>query len=426
MNILVLYDKFSTYTNAVFDHLAALADYSEHQHHYAHAMAGLKTIPLEAFDCLVIHYSVRVAWGNISAKDQKRLRNFSGKKVLFVQDEYDCTNTTSAFIEYCQLDLVFTCVPQKHISKVYPPERFCRTRFVTNLTGYVTGKHSEGLAEEGERSIDIGYRGRELPFWYGDLGQEKKRIADGVLELAASSGLKLDISSQDSARIYGDEWPIFLKSCKATLGTESGCNIFDYDGGLKERVRDYLKEKPQASYNEVKRDVLKIDVEPKIMNQVSPRLFEAVEYGTVLILFEGEYSDIFDPWRHYIPLKKDFSNFEEVINTLRNPARLRAIAEQAYRDIYLSGEYSFERFVKYYDAHLDGLCDIALPIDKKLIETELCDLIAPYPERVPIIKVGGIFRYSWKLLPYNLKCKLKPIFVSAFLSIKKTVRRIYE
>ena len=426
MKILVLYDKFSTYTNAVFDHLAALADYSEHQHHYAHAMAGLKAIPLEAFDCLVIHYSVRVAWGNISEADQKRLRNFSGKKVLFVQDEYDCTNTTSAFIEYCQLDLVFTCVPQKHISKVYPPEKFSRTRFVTNLTGYVNGKHAEGLAEVGERSIDIGYRGRELPFWYGDLGQEKKLIADGVLEQAASSGLQLDISCQDSDRIYGDEWPKFLKSCKATLGTESGCNIFDYDGELKDRVLAYLKENPQASYIDVKRDVLKIGVEPEIMNQVSPRLFEAVEYGTVLILFEGDYSDIFHPWKHYIPLKKDFSNLDEVVEILQDPPRLKAIAEQAYQDILLSGEYSFERFVEYYDGCLNELSDAEPPLVKEQDGPGLADSITLYPERKPLIKVNRMSRYLWSLLPAGLKGKLKPFFVAASLSIKKLMRRNYE
>lgn len=124
MDVLVLYDKFSTYTNAVFEHLSAFADYSSHSHYYAHAMVGLKDIELEAFDCVVIHYSVRVAWENLSKNDQRLLRLYEGKKVLFVQDEYDCTNTTIDFIKTCKIDVVYTCVPEQHIAKIYPlPEK---------------------------------------------------------------------------------------------------------------------------------------------------------------------------------------------------------------------------------------------------------------------------------------------------------------
>ncbi|MBT8506740.1 hypothetical protein B1F79_04690 [Coxiella-like endosymbiont of Rhipicephalus sanguineus] len=49
-------------------------------------------------------------------------------------------------------------------------------------------------------------------------------------------------------------------------------------------------------------------------NQISPRHFEAVATKTLQILYEGEYSNILKPWVHYVPLKKDYSNFDEVCN----------------------------------------------------------------------------------------------------------------
>ena len=43
---------------------------------------------------------------------------------------------------------------------------------------------------------------------------------------------------------------------------------------------------------------------------ISPRHFEAAAFRICQVLFEGEYSGVLQPMVHYVPLKKDFSNFE--------------------------------------------------------------------------------------------------------------------
>jgi hypothetical protein len=417
MKVLVLYDKFSTYTNAVFDHLTAFSSYSDLPHYYAHGLAGLKGLNIHAFECLVIHYSVRVAWKGISDSDQDLIRDYQGKKVLFVQDEYDNTSTTCEFINHCLIDLVFSCVPQKFINKIYPKDMFPNTIFLNNLTGYVNHENIEAFSTGSIRGIDIGYRGRELPFWYGDLGQEKKDIAEEFVKRSSNKKLSLDISCKDSERIYGEDWPKFLKNCKATLGTESGCNIFDHSGKLKSSVKVYIQKNPKATYAQVKRDVLKNSLEEQIMNQVSPRLFEAVEAGTVLILFEGEYSGIFEPWKHYIPLKKDFSNFEEVVNFVENSRLLDNIAKQAYEDIIASGMYSFKKFIESYDSEITKLGTnkvSSVPTYNAL----LSDKITKLPEKIPLIKINGFCRRLWLLIPHKLKLKIKPISISTITYMK--------
>jgi hypothetical protein len=40
--------------------------------------------------------------------------------------------------------------------------------------------------------------------------------------------------------------------------------------------------------------------------------FEACMMRTAQVLLEGYYNGIFEPWKHYIPIKKDCSNLDQV------------------------------------------------------------------------------------------------------------------
>ena len=69
---------------------------------------------------------------------------------------------------------------------------------------------------------------------------------------------------------------------------------------------------------------------------ISPRHLEAAAFRVCQILFEGRYAGLLEPMVHYIPLRKDFSNLDEVLDRFRD-ADLRAqIAENAYRDLIAS------------------------------------------------------------------------------------------
>jgi len=68
-----------------------------------------------------------------------------------------------------------------------------------------------------------------------------------------------------------------------------------------------------------------------------------------LVLFEGEYSGVLEPNRHFVPLKKDFSNFEEVVAKIKDEGLRREIAATAYREVVASGKYSYRSFVERFD-----------------------------------------------------------------------------
>jgi hypothetical protein len=52
---------------------------------------------------------------------------------------------------------------------------------------------------------------------------------------------------------------------------------------------------------------------------------------------------------HYIPLQKDFSNFDEVIALYRDESFRRELTDNAYRDLIASGNYSYQRFIETFD-----------------------------------------------------------------------------
>jgi hypothetical protein len=73
-----------------------------------------------------------------------------------------------------------------------------------------------------------------------------------------------------------------------------------------------------------------------------------------LILFEGQYSGVVIPDRHFIPLRRDGSNMPEVIERLRDTAAIDAMTDRAFTEVLSSGKYGYEAFVRMVDASIDA------------------------------------------------------------------------
>ena len=181
------------------------------------------------------------------------MKKFRGLKAAFLQDEYDHTWRASQWINQLGIRLVFTCVPPEHVRTVYAKVDPARTTFESTLTGFLPidgdlDKHARPLAG---RPVVIGYRGRELPFRYGRLAREKLMIGVRMRAECEARGLKNDIDWTEARRIYGPAWVDFIGSCRATLGTESGSNVFDFDGTLSTDIAAALKANPRLTYEQV-------------------------------------------------------------------------------------------------------------------------------------------------------------------------------
>lgn len=187
----------------------------------------------------------------------------------------------------------------------------------------------------------------------GKGAREKTVIGKRFQVRAADLGLFLDIDAREEKRIYGDDWLKFLGNCRAVLGVEAGVSIFDLDNEMMPQYEKIVAERPDITFEEISELLLdRYEEKGVYYRTVSPRVFEAASVRTCQILFEGRYSGIILPNVHYIPLKKDLSNFDEVIRQFRDPGVRQLLTDNAYRDLIESGAYSYQAFIKEFDQDL--------------------------------------------------------------------------
>ena len=346
-----------TQASTVTEYLDALHKYSGNdvfEISMMHYFPG--RIDLNRFDVVLLHYSLSIGpmINHYLGQDLiAKLKKFRGLKASFLQDEYREIKTYWKHINELGLDLLFSCVPAPEVPKVYPSTEVPHLQIVNVLTGYV----SEELINYPtlpikQRKIDVGYRTRKAPYRLGELGYEKWRIAEDFKKNSRGTGLVIDLSISERDRLYGGKWVDFIASCRSVIGVESGASIIDYDGNLERTIDTYMSDNPDATFEEVSQKFL-FDVEGSLrLHQISPRCFEAAALRTPMVLFEGKYSGILLPHRHYIPLKKDFSNFDYVVSRLKDHSYLQELADRTFKEVAMNPDLSYRRFI--------------LDVDKKL------------------------------------------------------------
>jgi hypothetical protein len=355
LDVLLVCDRLAVVAETVHDHIKSFRRYSAHRIWELPIMGDLpRALDLNRFDAIVLHYTLVISNdAHLSVKSRDSLRHCNAVKALFIQDEYRFVDRSIEAMKDLGIDLLFTCVPQQEVEKVYSDRKLPNVRKVSVLTGYVPERLlTVPVTPLTERPIDIGYRGRDVPAWLGRLGQDKIGIARKVVEDAPKADLKVDISTLEGDRIYGRKWIKFLQRCKAVLGVESGASVFDFTGQIQRVVEAHQHRDPSVDFETLRR-LYFADLEGQIdLAQISPRHFEAAALGTLMILYEGKYSGILEPWRHYVPLKKDHSNFAEVVAILRNHQHATEIVRCARNEIAFDPRYSYRHAVGEFDAHI--------------------------------------------------------------------------
>lgn len=278
------------------------------------------------------------------------LKSGNKKIICFLQDEYLYLNSKIKLSKIC--DYVFINIQEKDAKDIFK----INTNFKTILTGYVPENLKKIQIKN--KNMDIFYRGRTLHYAYGELGYDKinigKKFKNYCLEYNKTNSniISYNIEWDENSRIYNNEWYKILSNSKTTLATESGCKIFELDT-LTKKINLKFKNNKSYSYKECVKDFQFDKLKKYKTCEVSPKMFEAVSCGTVLIMYPGCYKDIFIPNVHYIELKKDFSNIKEVIEKIKDDEYLQKIADRAYEDLIKTGKYSYKTFIKLFDNMLE-------------------------------------------------------------------------
>lgn len=298
------------------------------------------------YDAIVLHTTfLCLRWSVDFARLRRQWRWLSDQGcpiVALPQDEYAYSEVLDEWLEELGADTVFSCFDEEIRAPIY---HRARASFRLGLTGYLdpeTAAYCERNAVPAdERPYDIVYRAKRLPFWLGRHGQLKHEIGTATANRARHLALRTDISTRPEDTIFGTGWLDFLMSGRAVVGCESGSSVLDRRGEIRRRARELLALDPTMSFEEFDRN-MPAGWDSWAFFAVSPRHFEAVLTRTCQVLVEGDYGGILEPNRHYLPVRRDLSDLDDVLERLHDRRLVRDITACAYEEVYVDGRWKTE------------------------------------------------------------------------------------
>jgi ketosteroid isomerase-like protein len=341
------------------DHLYSFRRYGKGDYVYANlAVPWLANAYLPLHFDAVIWHTTFLGWVRWTPPAQRigvmkrarRLAERASFQVALPQDEFLGTDQVAEVIRDFGIDHVFSVAPESEWPLIYEGIDRSRVGISRVLTGYLdedtVRRAREMWAGSDERDIDIGYRtGPPKPF-LGRQAMLKTEIADVVRERALARGLRVDITTRPEDTLLGDDWYRWLARCRWTIGVEGGASVLDRDGSILACTERVAAERPSATFEEIEAACFPGEDGRLDLRALSPRHLEACATRTAQILVEGDYNGVLTEGRHYIALKRDFSNLDEVLDDVANEHTRDLIAAGAYSQVVAPGRWTYRRLVE--------------------------------------------------------------------------------
>ena len=256
------------------------------------------------------YYRIRDAWSYLADLD--------AVKLAFPQDDYHQTTELDALFDGLGVDIVYSVLPM-HMNMFYPSSG--RSAILKGvLTGYVDDNSVVPMARFNRpfecREFDIFQRVTMYPYFGGRYGRTKGHMARRFKEVAEKAGLKVDVSTRVEDVLSDDRWLECLGNSRFSLGCEGGVSVWDPDRIYQDLVLEYVRERRDASFEEVEAVCFPSEDYRYVFSAVSPRLFESAMMGCSQILVEGEYLGLLQPWEHYIPVRQDMGNVADAVEEM--------------------------------------------------------------------------------------------------------------
>ena len=301
------------------------------------------------FNIVVLHHTFLIRRQTLNfyplLKKIAWLSDSKALKIAIPQDEGTCSHVLDEILYVLGIDIILST----HYTEASPLYPLCRNHALIQrcLPGYVEPSILPGIKIRiSNRTTDIFYRARSEPLYYGESLYLKGKIADVFRDKAGKRGFNIDISTRIEDRMNGPEWFDALRTTKMVLGSYAGYNTINCYG---ERIAqfEYISSNGDVTDNDHVLSFLdQNEWNNCVLHSIAPRHFEAIQAGTCQLLIEDEYRGVLKPDVHYISVKKDFSNLDEILDKAQDINYLQKIADQAYQDIILSNNYSIEVFAQ--------------------------------------------------------------------------------
>jgi hypothetical protein len=306
-----------------------------------------KAIREARFDVIVLDYNLLTIRTRPDFPERRAWLDWVAEtpavRIAMPQDEYLWTATLEDWLLDLDVHIAFSAFGRDHGSRLYP-RLAGKAIFEHSFTGYLPDeilRHGPDLVRpHAERSLDVVYRARQLPYSLGARAQLKHAIGVAGREAASAAGLRHDIATGDHATVYGRAWFDFIASARAILGTESGAGGIDGRGDISRMEQEMRGRDPGLSFEDFAA-VMPEGWDDAPLFTIGPRHLEAAAAKTCQVLIEGDYDGVLEPELHYIPVDDRFDRLPEAMERIRDPGETQRVAECAYRDIVLSGRYSY-------------------------------------------------------------------------------------
>jgi hypothetical protein len=196
------------------------------------------------------------------------------------------------------------------------------------------------------RTKVIGQRISLYPPRGGRHSRIKGQVAELLKRAAQQRGIVADISTDPNDFIYGDDWYRFLGDCRFVVGAEGGMSLFDPEGDIYDRIEAFTKERPNASFEEIEATCFPGQDGQQIFSGFNPRTLEAAACGCCQILVEAEWLGLLKPFEHYIPIRPDGSNLDEVFDAMANEPAVNNMIRTTHEVLVENPQLRYSHFVR--------------------------------------------------------------------------------
>jgi hypothetical protein len=181
-------------------------------------------------------------------EDYSFIKDSNSVKVAFPQDEYDHSEILDDWMVDWGIDIVYSVISDNW-NILYP--KFHKIGCIKlAYTGYIDSSLIDFPRKPFNfRTIDLGYRARELLPYFGRIGTVKSSIAKEVLEKVSHlTKLNVDIAVGEKATFHGVAWLEFINNSKFTLGSNSGSSLLDPQGEIQKKGQKVFVRKSQSKF----------------------------------------------------------------------------------------------------------------------------------------------------------------------------------
>jgi hypothetical protein len=335
-------------------------------------------IVVNEYDVIVLLHSTNGDTLNYIKPYQNLINKRKGKLVVFVGNEYNAPppylglKDKIDFLRQVSADFIATQLPIESAFKLYED----LDSKVIALPHALNPKRFYSKIPQNNREIDIGVHSHKYMPYMGD--NERNSIIEYFRCYKYNNPLNIQINTDAKKRLSAKDWAVFLSCCKGTISTEAGSYFLEKDDSTVKRIAEYVERSSShfdrhavklhrsmfknivprylrlkikniineyynkdisqsylydKRFNDIYDDFFKYYRDPLSGKCISSRHFDAIGTKTCQIMFPGKFNDILYADKHYLALKRDFSNMQDVLEKFLDIGHRNKIVEDTYQYI---------------------------------------------------------------------------------------------